>query len=183
MADGLGGGGGGGFGHRLHRIDQGADDDGETHHLDIAAGHRAVIEAGIFGVVIGADFCHIAGRQVAGRHGHGNLMALADIAHIGGAGFAGGGAEAAGGDHARGFSAHIGQQGIHPRHVETAETLVEAAHHLIGHRGAQEADGAAHAGAAGHQHAADADFFRHAVAMHRPAAAKGDHGAALIGLG
>ncbi len=91
-------------------------------------------------------------------------------------------AERAARDHLRGLRGHRGEQRVDAREVEARETGVEALHHLVGHRRAQEADGAADPRAGRHEHPPHADLLAHAVAVHRAAAAERDDGAALVGF-
>ena len=85
-------------------------------------------------------------------------------------------------DHVLRLALHLGEQGVHRGDVETREALVEAADDLVADRRAQEADGAADAGAGGNQHAIDADLFGDARRVNRATAAEGDHHPVLIGL-
>jgi hypothetical protein len=179
---GEGAGASGTSGRRLHRLLPRRDRDGEAHHLHVAARHRAVVEAGVLLVVEGAPAATSASFHVARRQRHRDLVALADVAHVGQPALLHRRAEGAARHRLPRFRRHLRQQRVHRRAVEGGEALVQAAHHLVGHGRAQEADGAADAGAARHQDAPHAELLRHPAGVDRPAAAEGDHRAAVVAL-
>ena len=101
----------------------------------------------------------ITGFERAGRQWYEDLVALAEIAHVGASGLHNRGAGRTGFDHRQRFLAHLVDEGIDCGQVEIRQPHRATAHQLIGDRCAQETDGGSDPGIRRHDHPDDAELL------------------------
>ncbi len=101
-------------------------------------------------------------------------MALAAVAHVGGAGLLQAVVRDGQADHRLGLGAHFGEQGVDLLLVELVQAQQAGAHHLVGDRGFQEAVRGADAGIGRDHHAGHAQLAGQAGGVQGRRAAEGD---------
>jgi hypothetical protein len=144
-------------------------------HLDIEAGDGAGVLPRVLGREGVAQRRRTLCPEIAVRQRHLDLVTLADIAAPGMASGGQGCVRRAQPHHGLGLFAHLLEQRRDGAGIEVREPRITAAHHLVGNRRQQHADGRADPGVLRHDDALDAELFGEARRVQRRRAAEGDH--------
>ena len=162
---------------RFRRRSLAGDGEGPGQDLDFQIGHNAVV----LGLVLRLEGCAqdfgVSGFQRARRQGDFDLVALADVAHIGVTLFLQIALRRAEAHNRKCLLVHFLKEGVQVLRRKGRQGHVAAADHFVGNGCAQEADRRTDAGVGRHDDLFDAKLFRQPRGVQRRRAAEGDHGA------